>query len=156
MPVTGLTPNFSPIPRIDPPPFGREICGSGLPNGSRADSGFACLALSTMARLFGCKTYVGFQLFMVIFNTETLHSITKRIVKTLPFLLLKARSVAKAVVLGNVRNDQLRRFGALDASAKPIDRSARSRIPCSFSTEARILVYIYLVWSGRFLPWGSF
>src|SRR5258708_34762212 len=27
VPVTGLAPNFSPIPRIAPPPFGRDSCG---------------------------------------------------------------------------------------------------------------------------------
>src|SRR5258708_39151780 len=27
VPVTGLAANFSPIPRIAPPPFGSEICG---------------------------------------------------------------------------------------------------------------------------------
>ena len=30
VPVTGFTPNFSPIPRIAPPPLGREMEGRGL------------------------------------------------------------------------------------------------------------------------------
>src|SRR6059058_4812446 len=30
VPVTGLAANFSPTPRIAPPPFGRAIAGSGL------------------------------------------------------------------------------------------------------------------------------
>jgi hypothetical protein len=30
VPVTGLAANFSPIPRIAPPPLGSEIEGSGL------------------------------------------------------------------------------------------------------------------------------
>src|SRR3954453_22663319 len=38
VPVTGLTPNFSPIRRIAPPPFGREIAGRG----ARAPSPDAC------------------------------------------------------------------------------------------------------------------
>src|SRR5215211_1898003 len=30
VPVAGLTPNFSPMPRIAPPPLGKETLGSGV------------------------------------------------------------------------------------------------------------------------------
>ena len=38
VPVTGLAANFSPMPRIAPPPFGREICGALTRNVSAGDS----------------------------------------------------------------------------------------------------------------------
>jgi hypothetical protein len=32
VPVTGFDPNFSPIPRIAPPPLGRDTTGGDTPN----------------------------------------------------------------------------------------------------------------------------
>src|SRR5437588_10023931 len=41
VPVTGFAPNFSPMPRIAPPPFGRAIVGIGLAPPAGTDS-FEC------------------------------------------------------------------------------------------------------------------
>src|SRR5262245_41606380 len=48
VPVTGLAANFSPIPRIAPPPLGNEIAGGATPAClSELDCACSCLARSS-------------------------------------------------------------------------------------------------------------